>query len=54
LVLLAAVVAGMTILSPDWTIALVPVCIIAIVYLNLDPLIALLNGLHDDGDPLHR
>jgi hypothetical protein len=50
LVILVAVVVSLTMLSPDWTIALVPVCIVAIVYLNLDPLIALVNAPHDGTD----
>jgi hypothetical protein len=49
LIILIGLVAVMLLLSPDWTIALVPLCIVAIVYLNLDPLIALLNGPHDSG-----
>jgi hypothetical protein len=54
LIILVGLVAVMMLLSPDWTIALVPLCIVAIVYLNLDPLIGLLNGPHDGGDALRK
>ena len=47
LVVLIGLVVSMLILSSDWTIALVPVGIVAIVYLNLDLLIAMASGPHD-------
>jgi hypothetical protein len=47
LVVLIGMLVSMMMLSADWTIALVPISIVAIVYLNLDPLIMLLNGPYE-------
>ena len=49
-VVLLLMAAGLALISTDWVVALVPIGIVAIVYLNLDPLIALLNGPPDNGE----
>jgi hypothetical protein len=43
-VLLLGFFAALTLVSSAWVIAFAPICIVATVYLNIDPLIALLNG----------
>jgi hypothetical protein len=50
-VLLLGIAAALTLVSSASVIALVPICIIAIVYLNIDSLMALLNGPLDDEAP---
>jgi hypothetical protein len=50
--LLLGLMVALILVSSSWVIALVPVGTIAIVYLNIDPLIALLNGPPDNRAPV--
>lgn len=52
LILFVAMCAALAISSSNWTIALVPLCIIVIVYINLGPLVELV--IHLAGDDRKR